>query len=209
MISKNLVQSREYKIVAVCGPDGAGKTSLLSQVHTNIQEKGIYFVSKKKHFCSNIVNSYMSEFDSESSMVIRDQINAIGCAFDFIQYYDEEIKGLLHDNNIIVCDRYSYCYLAYSTQVGCTYSYVSSLFSIIPEADLIVYIESDVETLENRLRQKNESNRNLERFIRGYEALFKNLDIPIYRIKNDCFFDSTAQLEKLIHMVANNYDFVE
>ena len=189
---------RDYKIIAICGPDGAGKTTLINQVKKNIYGKHIHYAIKRKHSCSDMISRYVDENKSEGEKTIRNELNSIGCAFDFLQYFDEDIRDYLCDDNVVICDRYSYCYLAYSIQIGETRNHVFSLLESVPHADLIVYVENEIDVLKERLKQKNEDYRDLEGFMAGYEALFKEIGVPVYRIKNDCFDKSALEMEQII-----------
>lgn len=192
---------KNYKIIAICGPDGAGKTTLINRVQKNIYGEHIHYATKRKHICSDMVSRYLNEDKSINAKNMRDELNSIACAFDFLQYFNEEINDYLYNNNIIICDRYSYCYLAYSIQVGKTRNHIFSLLKNLPHADLIIYVENDIKVLKERLKQKNEADRNLESFMAGYETLFKEISVPVYRIKNDHLDKSVLEMEQIISKV--------
>lgn len=192
------------KLVAICGPDGAGKTTLINCVQKELSDERYCFVKKRKHTCSDLIQNYVMNNSVDVSAEeekLRAKINSIGCAFDFLQYYDEAIKDELSDNRIVVCDRYSYCYMAYALQVGDVEQYVFSLLKNVRKADLIIYVDADIETLEERLRLKNEAERHLEGFMQGYEQLFNMIDVPVVRIHNNDLEESLAKIkEQLIKL---------
>lgn len=173
---------RPYKIIAVCGIDGAGKSTLIDMLKKDLNGNEYVYPKKKIHINSNLINNYINPFRNSNSYYFR--TNSYGCAFDFLAHYDESIKPYLLSNNVLICDRYKYCYLAYAYQVSSTFGDICHLLKTVPEADYVLYIDTDPSIAQKRLDMREEKINDLKGFAKAYKHLFKSYK-NVIRIENN------------------------
>lgn len=131
------------KIIAVCGVDGVGKTSLIERFKEEMTECEFFYPQKRVHTNTKILEKYM-ENKREYDDCPYNRVDAFGSALDFLEHYDNDIKPLVGVKEKLLLDRYALCYLAYANQVKSTYNDISVLLSRVIEPDL--YILGNCET---------------------------------------------------------------
>lgn len=197
---------RKTNIIAVCGVDGAGKTSLLKKLQSEINETENHFLFKD--FKSNIKN--VEKFHARLYNDGRDWTEgqfaksaAIATSFDFIYHYEKNILPLIGKTKNIFCDRYSFCYQSYLSSVGCEKEFINSFFSKIIQPDIIIYISIPMEIINDRYNMRggaveNETTESIRLFKESYENQIPKSTVPVVEISNVGSFEESYEKFKSI-----------
>ena len=159
--------------VAIIGLDGSGKTTLINNLLSFLEQNNICSRSTKVDFeCKSVLKKTMSEEDKDYPLFVR-----LGMAFDFLNHY----LDLNDDNEIVFCDRYDICYKVLNRVDILNkriISKIDSIYDLIPRADLYLYLEIDSKIAFDRLnhrgnRAKNESLSILRKIKKEYNKMTK------------------------------------
>lgn len=185
------------KIIAVCGVDGVGKTSLIERFEAEIGEGEFFYPRKNIHTNTKILEKYMDdarEYDDCS----YNRVDAFGSALDFLEHYDRNIQPLIGKKENLLLDRYALCYLAYANQVKSTYDDISILLKKVVEPDIYIYIEGEIDVIKERLKKRQERIYHIEGFANSYEQLISGRK-NVVRLSNKGNFDETyKQFRKIV-----------
>lgn len=174
------------KIIAVCGIDGAGKTTLISKLHEDLGDERFYFPVKRVHTNAELLYKYMS-YDRTYDDCPYNRVDAYGSALDFLEHYEKNISPLIQKDKIVICDRYKLCYLAYAYQVNSTFIDISKLLESVIDPDYYIFINTDIEVAKKRLLARNEDIFHIEGFEAAYLEIIKGLNNVICIPSNDEF----------------------
>lgn len=135
----------KYKFIVLEGVDGAGKSTICDWISQNYgyqkhKSIGNTFATVKAHFSPKKVS-----IQERFSFLCGEAINNA-----FI------VKENLDKGQPIIFDRYYYSTLVYceSLKTGISKSY-ESLFSALPQPDLVLYLDSSFEKIESRLSKRD------------------------------------------------------
>jgi thymidylate kinase len=139
-------------MIAFCGIDGSGKSSIISKVRESgafskakylkkLNQDNLALV-KKYHF--RRFNSGLDWIDSEFA-----QSAAVATCLDFMHYYDQEVAPLIGEKDYIFFDRYSLCYSAYLKATGSKFD-ADNLFRSIKMPTLLFFIDVPIDVAVTR-----------------------------------------------------------
>lgn len=122
------------------GIDGCGKTTLsnmLVDYYTNKLNKSTYkFVFPDR---TTITGKIIDDILSKKISGMNNE--TLHLLFSSNRYEKkQQINQLNNDNNIIICDRYSYSGIAYSTTTGCDYNFAKSTELYLPKPNYLIYL---------------------------------------------------------------------
>ena len=187
-------------IVALCGADGTGKTRLLREVERRICDPGVACVSRGAARTERLVEQYWARtFGNERDWVDAGFGNAIAlaCAVDFWEHYCEEVVPLLTTKRLVICDRYSVCFLSYAMCLLRPEPAAIAILDAIPKPDRIIHIVASDEVIRCRRAARMAEGRVdefekeycQERFISGYSEVYSRCACPI------TFLDNSGDIE--------------
>jgi thymidylate kinase len=145
------------KLIAICGVDGVGKSTLIDMLENDLGQQDILFTRKNIHKNSDLIKQFHGVLRKEQQDWFASSFsraNAFACAFDFLAHYHEIIKPIISDGRVAICDRYKPCYLAYGFVVSSVYEDICDLLMNIPEAEYIFYIDAHIDLIMKRLASK-------------------------------------------------------
>lgn len=182
----------DTRLIALCGIDGAGKSTLSRRLRERRALEDAAFVRKELHDTTNAVRLYHRRTYGDA----RDWITGpyaysmgLAAAFDFLRHYDEVIRPLLGTRRHVVSDRYSICYQAYLLSTAYPLP-VDDMFDKIVPPDLVVYVDVPVSVAVERQAARggaseDEAPEVMERFEEAYRKLLPHLDCPVLELDND------------------------
>ncbi|GGX57613.1 AAA family ATPase [Saccharospirillum salsuginis] len=181
------------KLFVLCGVDGCGKSTLVERVSNEITDLGYETDTLKKSIKTNtnIVCDYWDGVKDWSGGEFA-QLVSIATGMDFINHYDQNIRPLLNQGKVIICDRYSYCYMSYMAAVNTPKDY-HSMFANVHVPNKVYYIKVPPEVAIERHYKRggpseDETPDVIRHFSDSYDQLFK--DMPIVET-----IDNTSTLE--------------
>lgn len=147
--------------IAVDGPNGVGKTSLIVNLKTRLLSLG-YNVTTTSEPTRTELGTFTREFAENYSGL------SLAClvAADRYEHLNTTIIPALKQGNIVISDRYLLSSLILQAMDGVDNSYIMELNSkvIMPDVQLALY--ADVDTLQKRLAARD----GLTRFEKGNQS---------------------------------------
>lgn len=189
----------EGKIFALCGIDGCGKSTLVEKLIAKLQEHKVVAekVKKQRRLNVDLVQKYWSgEMDWSKGEFAK--LVSIASAFDFLVHYEYEILPRHRSGNIIICDRYSYCYAAYMDSVKANLN-SSLLFANVvqPTKTFHVHVSPEVAVMRHHSRggpSPDETPEVMKNFSDSYEKI-------LIESNNVIKVDNTNNIEKSVDKI--------
>lgn len=188
------------RIIAVCGVDGVGKSSIVNYLEQNQVIPGARYLRREKYRDGNL--NHIKSFFPRQYNDYRDwrsgsyaKAVGIGIALDFVRYYRQQLEQTETTPSIIVLDRYVACYLAYLQLLGCA-GIVEPVFRAMHKPDLTFYISVDFEVLESRYgeRASGDDDEDVALMIaldKEYRKMFADGEDPVLYVDNSGDFINT------------------
>jgi len=173
--------------VAIDGPNGVGKTTLLEEIEKIIKSKNIQLYKTKEP-----TNSILGKFIREISEEINGDTLACLVSADRYEHLKNEIIPELKKGKIVITDRYILSSLILQVIDGVKENFILNLNSQIIKPDLQLAIFADEKVIQERLDQRetltrfeknNQSKKELVNMKKGIEKL-KELNIEILCMDN-------------------------
>jgi len=195
MTAHDRSESDSAMLIAFCGVDGAGKTSLLEAVEKRLPQGEVRSI-RSDYELIYLVENYCRR----SSMTGKDWLNgafaetvALGGCFDFLSYYDKKILPLLETNRFVLADRYELCYRAYLDSTNSGFD-PTALFWKIRNPDLTIFVDAPSSLLETRYAGRGgaseaETISMADEFRKSYKKLLEFYPTKYVCIMNDRSFD--------------------
>lgn len=173
--------------VAIDGPNGVGKTTLLEEIEKIIKSKNIQLYKTKEP-----TNSILGNFIREISEEINGDTLACLVSADRYEHLKNEIIPELEKGKIVITDRYILSSLILQVIDGVKENFILNLNSQIIKPDLQLAIFADEKVIQERLDQRetltrfeknNQSKKEINNMEKGIEKL-KELNIEILCMDN-------------------------
>jgi thymidylate kinase len=174
--------------VAIDGPNGVGKTTLLEEIEKIIKSKNIQLYKTKEP-----TNSILGKFIREISEEINGDTLACLVSADRYEHLKNEIIPELKKGKIVITDRYILSSLILQVMDGVKESFILNLNSKIIKPDLQLAIFAEEEIIQNRLKQRdkltrfeknNQSRKEINNMKKGIDKLRK-LNVEVLCINNN------------------------
>ena len=174
--------------VAIDGPNGVGKTTLLEEIEKIIKSKNIQLYKTKEP-----TNSILGKFIREISEEINGDTLACLVSADRYVHLKNEIIPELKKGKIVITDRYILSSLILQVMDGVKESFILNLNSKIIKPDLQLAIFAEEEIIQNRLKQRdkltrfeknNQSKKEINNMKKGIDKLRK-LNVEVLCINNN------------------------
>lgn len=175
--------------IVFMGPDGAGKSTAISSFIKVLKQfvinDGSELLAWRPHYLRRL-SEYKSKpnpLDNASKQLKIDNIpSKFSSFFRYMYYFMDYILGfyfkyrkVLTNEGYIIFDRYFYDYLiqpSYRSFINLPYFIKSSVSIFIPQPDLIIYFQSDPETLHSR--KQEETLNELQELVTLYDDYISN-----------------------------------
>lgn len=131
------------RTVAVCGIDGAGKSTVIEYLISTGQLPGA--ARSTRHGRAN-VRALASSVDILGDVMAGPMAHEIRLAhaLDFLAYYHlVHARDRPASKTYLLCDRWKLCYLAWSLTEQSSYPAVSRLLEAIPDTDVTIVLDLD------------------------------------------------------------------
>lgn len=174
--------------VAIDGPNGVGKTTLLEEIEKIIKSKNVQLYKTKEP-----TNSILGKFIREISEEINGDTLACLVSADRYEHLKNEIIPELKKGKIVITDRYILSSLILQVMDGVKESFILNLNSKIIKPDLQLAIFAEEEIIQNRLKQRdkltrfeknNQSKKEINNMKKGIDKLRK-LNVEVLCINNN------------------------
>lgn len=192
IVTKNDTNST---IVSLCGGDGVGKTTIFNMLKKEFSGPRTHFIKRSSSDIEDLVVRYYPRvYGDERDWVDSNFGNhvAYACALDFVRHYQENISKYLRNENTVVTDRYSCCFIAYAKALKREEKRAIDILEKIPLPNYIIYLHASEKEIQKRIRRRKERINDFEnvycqrRFTKSYTDLFKNIGTEVIEIDNRC-----------------------
>ena len=173
-------------IVAICGIDGAGKSS----IHAALQESSI---AKNAEYYSFSERGNVLALDAAGTLQ-RDcshyhDAECWAYCFDFLRYYQAQIVPRLEEASVLVSDRWAQCITAYCSS-HLVRSEVGNVLAPIVIPDLILYVDIEphiahMRALERGRERFGKPLEQLALYREGYRKVLAPLSNRVLEIRNN------------------------
>lgn len=133
-------------LVALCGPDGAGKTTQSYSLYEALRHKGLRTAIVKQHTPSYYSSILIDPRNNEEKAEYASR--------DRFQQYKEQILPSLTKNDIVIVDRYVCCTYAYGLARGVALNEMMDSNKNLPMADVTIFLDSPTEMCMGRIRHR-------------------------------------------------------
>jgi thymidylate kinase len=190
----------DTRLIAFCGIDGAGKSTLIRMIRERGLLEDVVFVRKELRETTSAVYLYhRRDHEDERDWVTGSYAYSMGlaAAFDFLRNYHDAIRPHLGERRHVVSDRYAICYQAYLLSTGYPLP-VDDMFHKVAKPDIIVYVHIPVTVAAERQSARggaseDESPEVMVRFEAAYRELLPRVGCPVLEIRNDRDVEETYQ----------------
>lgn len=191
--------SQRGRLIAFCGIDGAGKTSLIARLEQDGAIPGAVYLRKERKNSINLVVEYGLSDESGGQSWAEGAFAenaATATAFDFLHHYQENIAPRLAAGELLVCDRYAFCYEAYIHAVGSEFRF-PGIFERLRRPDLLIYVDAPVEVVIRRFQLRGGATEDEQpEVMRRYRAAYLAL-LPEQEKTTDTFVvENTGTFEE-------------
>ncbi|MDD9314500.1 dTMP kinase [Cytobacillus firmus] len=148
---------KKGKFITVEGPEGAGKTTIIDMLATNLAEEGYQVLQTREPGGIEIAEQIRSVILDKKNTKMDPRTEALLYAAARRQHLAEKVKPALDEGYIILCDRFidsSLAYQGYARGLGIEEVYSINSFAIegmMPE--LTLYFDIEPESGLNRINQ--------------------------------------------------------
>lgn len=151
---------RSGLIIAVCGVDGIGKSTLCAGLKRDLADRGgsVSFFSRAKVTADRLdlttryvlphVNVKDPWYRGDFAKIVSD-----GLVLDFVEGVHKSLMPEYRQGKTIICDRYTPCYFAYAKVVQRA-SPFELVLQHIPPPDLVLYLSAVPAVLAERQQQR-------------------------------------------------------
>jgi len=151
--------------ICVEGLDGSGKTTQAKILVKSLRRRGfdaVYTTEPSTGKVGKLIRSFVLDREKRVSIALE----ALLFAADRVDHVETEIKPLLREGKVVVCDRYVYSTLAYQGAAGLDLDWIEHInrFALKPNLALLVDVRPEV--VVKRIKKKKtvmETKRNLQK----------------------------------------------
>lgn len=198
------------KFISFDGPNGVGKTSIISEVVKKLQNTGYDVISTQEP-----TNTELGRFTKNISETIDGNCLACLVAADRYNHLNEVIIPALKRNKIVISDRYILSSLILQRMDNVQEQFILDVNSNIVLPDLQIALFASVNIIQKRLNTRqglsrfeknNKSRLELDFMDKGIECL-QGLEVKVKLIENNIKIDDAV--EKIYSLIVNLYEEVK
>lgn len=187
------------------GPNGSGKSTIIQMLKDKLLQNNIDTISTKE------------PTDSELGLFIRKQSeyiagDALAClvAGNRYEHIQREIIPALNDGKVVLSDRYILSSFILQGIDGVNYDFIDKLNSNVIRPDIQVVLTASNETIQERLKERDELTRfeknnktslELRYLNEGIEYMKSKYEIQIYRFNTDEYIG--VNVDKIFNIITS------
>jgi dTMP kinase len=139
-------------LIALCGIDGAGKTSQVKRLYDYFNENNKKVICCKQHTDEYYASSKLNNFLYKENRTIESTVEmAYIASMDRLKQYENVILPNLYVYDVVIVDRYVFSTYAYYIARGMEISDLLKMNSKLPLPDLTFYLDVTSEEAQKRI----------------------------------------------------------
>jgi len=186
-------QKGQGMLICIEGLDGSGKTTQAKGLVENLRQRGfdaVYTTEPSAGKVGRLIRGFILAREKRVPIALE----ALLFAADRVDHVEREVKPLLEQGKIVVCDRYVYSTLAYQGAAGLDLEWIGRInqFALEPHLALLIDVPTDV--VVKRIKRKKtvmETKRNLEKVREVYMKMVQEQRLKL--IDGDRPIDDVAE----------------
>lgn len=169
---------RRARIVAICGLDGSGKSTLWHNLRQSGKiANGVFLKREDRRDWRNVFDLHAYHYHTppmthEPAIWLR-----WAHALDMLNFYHTVVAPRLSDDVVLISDRWSYCSMAFAVGLEAHAKAINGLLAVFPRPDLVLFpsVSPDVAFLRIKARggnvQADETLEELQTLRCGYDLV--------------------------------------
>jgi len=166
-------QRKNGAFICIEGVDGCGKTTQAKILVKNLRQRGFDALYTTEPSAGK-VGRLIRRFVLDRQRRVPTALEALLFAADRVDHVESDVKSLLKQGKIVVCDRYVYSSLAYQGAAGLDLEWIDRINRFALKVDLALFLDVEPEMVIERLKRKKsvmETVRNLRKVREVYLRL--------------------------------------
>jgi len=166
-------QRKNGAFICIEGLDGCGKTTQAKMLVKYLRRRGFDAVYTTEPSAGK-VGKLIRRFVLDRQRRVSTALEALLFAADRVDHVESQVKPLLKQGKIVVCDRYIYSSLAYQGAAGLDLEWIDYINRFALKVDLALFLDVEPEMVVERLKTKKsvmETVRNLRKVREVYLRL--------------------------------------
>jgi len=158
-------QRKNGAFICIEGLDGCGKTTQAKMLVKYLRRRGFDAVYTTEPSAGK-VGKLIRRFVLDRQRRVSTALEALLFAADRVDHVESQVKPLLKQGKIVVCDRYIYSSLAYQGAAGLDLEWIDYINRFALKVDLALFLDVEPEMVVERLKTKKsvmETVRNLRK----------------------------------------------
>lgn len=202
-----MISSHRSKIIAICGIDGSGKSTVIAELREDAAFRDACFLKKddKDNF-SRVIELNKPIGPMPRAYLEGALATAIrwAHAFDYLRYYETTVRPLTRRSSLIVSDRWSFCPIAFAGVGTALVGEISFLLRHVDEPDLTIFLDVEPDLAFARLEARgpvldDEHVDLLHAYRTAYKDFFASYSGPFVRIASTTREQTYAEVRKAIN----------
>jgi len=146
-------QRKTGAFICIEGVDGCGKTTQAKMLVKSLLRRGFDAVYTTEPSAGE-VGKLIRRFVLDCQRRVSTALEALLFAADRVDHVESQVKPLLKQGKIVVCDRYVYSSLAYQGAAGLDLEWINRINRFALKVDLALFIDVEPEMVVERLKRK-------------------------------------------------------
>jgi len=146
-------QKEQGIFICIEGLDGSGKTTQAKRLVKNLRRRGfdaVYTTEPSTGKVGRLIRSYVLNREKRVPIALE----ALLFAADRVDHLETEVRPLLGQGKIVVCDRYVYSTLAYQGAAGLDLEWIEHINRFALKPHLALLIDVPPEVVVKRIKRK-------------------------------------------------------
>jgi len=150
--------------ICIEGLDGSGKTTQAKRLVRTLRRKGfdaVYTTEPSKGKVGRLIRRFVLNRNTRGPIALE----ALLFAADRVDHVEAEVKPLLRQGKVVICDRYVYSTLAYQGAARLDPNWIECINQFALKPDLALFIDVPVSVVVKRFKKKRtvmENRKNME-----------------------------------------------
>jgi len=144
----------DTRLIAVCGADGAGKSTLVAELERRQDLPDCAYLSPPATTGSNaaLLGRYAGPVPGNDFF----EAMSVARVYDYLEFYDNAVRPLIGTKRFVVCDGYMTCFIGQLKSMGSSFPIEASCAQV-KQPDLTLYVQAPASLIDQRLSVRSDN----------------------------------------------------